>query len=240
MKTHVLVFTALGVLAFGGMASAESRFLTDYDLNHDGKVTRDEMNRAQGMRFAAAAHGPWMSAEQFAALDAQKFALYTRQAFRRMDWNGDGKLTLDEYAGPQRARFQAMDREGRGAESCAPAQNASYRPSGRARFCAENDLDHDGSVSHAEFDSATAKHFAGLTANAKAMTEAQYSADAAVRWRAAGGRYFKRLDADHDGRLSLGEYAAPDQALFGRMDRNHDGVVERGEMTTQARWGRGG
>ncbi len=52
------------------------------------------------------------------------------KVFHRLDWNGDGKLTFDEYAGPQRARFEAMDRDGKGAESCAldAVQGATYRP----------------------------------------------------------------------------------------------------------------
>lgn len=227
MKRPALVFA--GLIFSAATASADSRFFTDYDLNHDGKVTRDELNRTQGARFASAAHGPSMSAEQFAALDAQKLSLHAQQAFRRIDWNGDGKLSFDEYAGPERARFQAMDRDGRGAESCAPVRNAAYRSNGRARFCIENDLNRDGSVSHAEFDSAIARHFASLTANAKTMSQAQYAAEAAVRWKAAGGRYFKRLDTDRDGKLTLGEYAAPDQKLFARLDRNRDGVVTRDE-----------
>jgi EF hand len=228
MKAQVLVFAALSVLA--PAASAASRFQTDYDLNRDGRVTHDELNRTQGARFASAAHGPSMSAEQFAALDGQRLSVHARQAFRRIDWNGDGKLSLDEYAQPERVRFQAMDRDGRGSESCAPVQNAAYRPNGRARFCAENDLDRDGAVSHAEFDRATAKRFASLTANAGTMSEAQYASEAAIRWRAAGLRYFKQLDANHDGRLSLAEYAAPDQKLFNRMDRDRDGVATGDEM----------
>ncbi len=105
-----------------------------------------------------------------------------------------------------------------------------------ARFCAENDLDKDGSVTHAEFDSATAKHFAALTANGKTMTAAEFSAEAQKRWSGISARFFKHLDADHDGRLSLAEFSAPDEKLFARLDRNKDGTVTRDELS----WRRGG
>ncbi|MBV9991885.1 MAG: hypothetical protein JOZ72_11410 [Alphaproteobacteria bacterium] len=230
-------------LSRGQQRTAE-RFLATFDLNHDGKVTHDELNRTDGARFASVAHGAGtIGPGQFAQLDGQNVQQHMAQMFRRLDWNGDGRLSLDEYAGPQRVRFEMFDRDGRGSESCAPSpvqhaslEHASFRPrgsSGRARFCADNDLNKDGSVSHAEFDSAMAKHFAAATSNAKAMTQAQFAADLTARYRDGSARYFQRLDADHDGRLSLKEYAASDQKLFARLDRNRDGTVTRDELSAR-------
>jgi hypothetical protein len=234
---------AWGVLVLAaGAASAQSdygqeraadRFFARFDLNHDGKISKDELNKAETSRFGAAAHGPAMSPEQYAASDMAEFQQHADQAFRRLDWNGDGKLSLEEYAGPQRVRFAVFDRDGKGSESCAPVHDAAFKPGrdfGRERFCADNDLNHDGSVTHAEFDSATAKHFAALAGNAKTMTAAQFSADALVRWRASGMRFFRHLDADRDGKLSLAEYEASDLKLFVRLDLNRDGVVTRDEI----------
>ncbi|HWA92526.1 MAG TPA: EF-hand domain-containing protein [Rhizomicrobium sp.] len=212
---------------------AADRLFARFDLNHDGRVSKDELNKAETARFAAATHGPSMSADQYAASDMAEFQQHAAQAFRRLDWNGDGRLSLEEYAEPQRVRFAMFDSDGKGRESCAPVQTASFKPGrggfGHARFCADNDLDRDGNVTHAEFDSVTAKHFAALAGNGKTMSAAQFSADALVRWRAIGARFFKRLDANHDGKLSLAEFAAPDVKLFDRLDRNRDGWVTRDE-----------
>lgn len=229
--------------AHGRMAD---RFLAQFDLNRDGKVAHDELNRADGARFAAAAHGAGaLSQDQFAAMYAQPLQQHTAQMFRRLDWNGDGKLSLDEYAEPLRVRFETMDSEGSGAESCAanPLQHASNRAGGRsgrggfgkARFCADNDLNRDGKVTRGEFDTATARRFASLTAGAKVMSEAQFAADALAHYREASARLFKRLDVNKDGKLSLAEFAAPDQKLFARLDKNHDGVVTADELSARGK-----
>jgi Ca2+-binding EF-hand superfamily protein len=228
-----------------------NRFFTEFDLNHDGKVTRDEMNKALAARFAAAAHGGTMTSDQFAQMHLPQFRQRTAQMFRRLDWNGDGRLSLDEFAGPQRARFEMFDPDGKGSESCAPGSvhDAGYRPNegerghggfGRARFCAENDLNHDGQVTHAEFDSATAKRFMQTAGGAKAMSEEQFDAAALKKYRETSAKYFARLDTDHDGKLSLAEFSASEQKEFARLDKKGDGVVTRDAPSGRARFHRGG
>ena len=215
--------------------------LERFDLNHDGKLTHDELNKAIAAQFSRTTHDAHaMSLDQFVVARSGDANVRIAHVFHRLDWNGDGKLTFDEYAGPQRARFEALDRDGKGAESCAPdaVQNAAYRPGaprkssfGRARFCAENDLNHDGKVTHAEFDGVTAKHFSASASGAKAMTEAQFIADTLARYREIDARVFGYLDRDRDGKLSLAEFAASDQKLFARLDKNGDGVLTREEMS---------
>jgi Ca2+-binding EF-hand superfamily protein len=225
-----------------GHERLSTRFFGKFDLNHDGKVTHDELNRVDGARFAQVTHrAGGMTKEQFASLHLAEFQQHTAQMFRRLDWNGDGKLSLEEYASPMRVRFETMDRDGTGSESCAadPAQSIQHagysgrfhHGFGRAHFCAENDLNGDGRVTHAEFDQATAKRFSAATSGAKAMNEDQFAADALKRYQEMSGRMFDRLDANHDGKLSLAEFAAMDQKLFARLDKNHDGAITADEMS---------
>ena len=110
-------------------AKLSDRLLAEFDTNKDGKITRAEFNNVLGTRFAAATHkAPGMTEDEFIGLHQGDFQDHATQMFRRIDWNGDGKLTLDEFTAPQRAHFQMMDRDGTGTVSCRPAaMHADFR-----------------------------------------------------------------------------------------------------------------
>jgi len=117
-----------GLLHRGRLAD---RLLAEYDTNKDGKITKAEYNSVLGTRFAAITHGTGaMTEDQFIAIHQGDFQSHTAEMFRRVDWNGDGKLTLDEFTAPQRARFQMMDHDGTGSVSCNPVHNADFRSDG--------------------------------------------------------------------------------------------------------------
>ena len=108
------------------------RLLAEYDTNKDGKITKAEYNNVLGSRFAAITHGQGaMTEDQFMAIHQGDFEKHTAEMFRRVDWNGDGKLTLDEFTAPQRAHFQMMDHEGTGTVSCNPVRHADFRSDDR-------------------------------------------------------------------------------------------------------------
>ena len=44
-----------------------------------------------------------------------------------------------------------------------------------------------------------------------------------------GGRWFERVDGDHDGRVSLAEEQRAGMAMFDRLDTNHDGTISPDE-----------
>jgi Ca2+-binding EF-hand superfamily protein len=245
------------------------RLLAEFDTNHDGKITHAEFNSVLGSRFVGATHGAkLMTPDQFLAMHQPDFQKHVAEMFHRIDWNGDGRLTLEEFAAPQRAHFEMMDREGAGTVKCNP--HASFRADsdptsgsggrggnnksrrlggshggrgfggfGLARFCGENDLSRDGQVTRAEFETVVAKEFSTAANGAPTMTLAQFNADQASRYRDTNAKMFKRLDKDGDGKLTLAEFAAPSEKLFARLDRNHDGTITADEMKPQTR-GRAG
>jgi Ca2+-binding EF-hand superfamily protein len=46
---------------------------------------------------------------------------------------------------------------------------------------------------------------------------------------------FQRLDRDHDGKLTLAEFAASQERLFSRLDKNNDGVITEDELASSRR-----
>jgi Ca2+-binding EF-hand superfamily protein len=235
--------------------------LEEFDTNHDGKITHAELNNVLGSRFAAATHGAkGMTLEQFQELHQVDFARHTAEMFRRADWNGDGRLSLEEFSAPQRAHFEMMDQDGTGTVLCNPLSNAGLRYGGpnseddrysagtnrrtgrgfsgfgRARFCSDADLSRDGKVTRSEFDTIVAKEFARALGGGATLTLAQFSAEQATRFRNINAGVFKRLDSDGDGKLSLAEFAAPSERMFDRLDKNHDGVITPDEMKPRSRF----
>jgi Ca2+-binding EF-hand superfamily protein len=233
------------------------RLLAEFDLNHDGKITHTEYNTVIANRFGKAVHGgKGMTYEEFVSLHMPEFQKHTAEMFKRIDWKGDGKITLDEYAAPQRAHFEMLDRDATGVVSCAakasargdagePDDQGSGGGKGRrggggggrgaggfglGHFCFVNDLNQDGKVTRAEMDQATAKHFTAATKNKGVMGAAEFYADQLADFQDMNARMFKRLDRDRDGLLTLQEYAASEEKLFARLDKNGDGTITQDEM----------
>lgn len=216
------------------------RLEREFDVNRDGRITHDELNRTIGARFAAATHhAAKMSADIFMTVRAESFRQNNIAAFHRLDWNGDGKLTLAEYGMPQRMRFAAMDRNGAGWISCVTAglDGAGGRGGGLSRFCTDNDLNLDGKVTRSELDTALAKRFAQVTGGSQSMNETQFVLSEQQRYAGANVRLFRRLDEDGDGMLTVEEFGATELKLFAKLDKNKDGVLGPGEL--HARTARG-
>ncbi len=208
------------------------RLERDFDVNKDGRVTRAEMNNVLGYRFAAATrHGPTMSLEQFMAERTAEFRKSNEAMFHRLDWNGDGKLTLAEYGAAQRVRFVQLDRDGAGFVACSVRDQAtSNGRGGLSGFCRDNDTNMDGRVTRAELDAAIAKRFAQSSGGGQMMNLTQFVAGEEERYGIANVRLFRRLDTDEDGLLNLTEFAAQDEAMFDKIDKNHDGVLTPAEL----------
>ena len=243
---------AVGSRPYQSHSRAGGRLFSEYDLNRDGKITHDEFNRVVAQRFAQASHGAkTMNEQQFAASRAQSLQQHSDQMFRRADWNGDGKLTFDEFANPIRASFARADRQSAGFIACHPrptsgAQGRTVssearrgRRTGGTRgtggFCARDDMNHDGKVTRAELDQALQQQFAAGAKGAKFLSKEQLLAMQHSRSRDTSGRAFERLDRDHNGSLTLQEFAESENQLFQRLDRNGDGAITRDELSFSRR-----
>ncbi|NIK89930.1 hypothetical protein FHS83_003248 [Rhizomicrobium palustre] len=208
------------------------RMLRNFDTNKDGRVTRAEMNNILGARFAAATrHQAGMSIEQYIAARAAEFRPANEAMFHRLDWNGDGKLTLAEYVAPQHIRFVELDRNGQGYVFCGVSDGGGRSGrAGLAGFCRENDLDMDGKVTRGELDTAIAKRFAAGAGKGQTMVLTQFVASEEQRYLPVNVRGFRRLDQDGDGLLSIHEYAGSEIAQFAKLDKNGNGILEPNEL----------
>jgi Ca2+-binding EF-hand superfamily protein len=239
------------------------RFLAEFDLNHDGKVPRDEFNKAVAKEFYSGSGGAQtMSQDQFIALRTRDLKQRVTELFHRSDWNGDGKLSFDEFAAPERSRFEQLDRDGTGVVQCsarasfadeepsrggneppAPAQYASRRGGtrgtggsrGRGAFCADNDLNRDGHVTHAELDQSLHQQFQAAAKGGQFLSLDQLYALELARYREIDARIFQRINTSYNGKLTLQEYSASEAKFFARLDKNGDGVITEDELASRRR-----
>jgi Ca2+-binding EF-hand superfamily protein len=260
MKTSLKIALLLGVVTFAagaglGYAQMEGppppdgpmqglgsshpgrtdRLLRSFDLNHDGRITQAEMNNTIGARFAAATRrAPRMTLEQFLAVRADEFRQHNTDMFRSLDWNADGRLSLAEFAAPQRVRFLTLDRRGTGYVSCAAGggEHGTSR-GGLSGMCADNDLNRDGTVTRAEMDSAIGKRFSQATGGGPAMAASQFAQSEQRRFADVNTRTFRRLDQDNDGMLTVQEFGGTELRLFARLDKNKDRVLAANEISRQ-------
>jgi Ca2+-binding EF-hand superfamily protein len=239
-----------------GRGRLAERFTGEVDMNKDGKVTHDEFNRTLAHEFSVATKGgPGMNLEQYASIHLKDLRDQANEQFHRTDWNGDGKVSQDEYMAAERDRFEQMDREGTGVISCSSSRGSrqagagprasrsksggssgerGFGSRGRSSLCFSDDLNRDGKVTRTEFDKATQQAFNGSAKGAALNPEQFYQLEAAQS-RAISTRVFQRLDRDRDGKLTLAEFASSQERLFTRLDKNNDGAVTQDELTSSRR-----
>ncbi len=239
------------------------RVMRDFDLNKDGTIAQAELDQALADRFSKLSGGGGSLTEaQFSQAHEAMLQDHTGGQFRRIDWNGDGMLSLAEFRAPLRARFEKMDRDASGTISCAARREGRkhhgakpggaaemqvkghrrlHRRSGRqvggglAKMCHEADFNKDGRLTRAEFDRAVTEDFSAAAKGGQGMTPAEFYGIQLGRFHEMEGRRFKRLDKNHDGKLSEAEFSAPGKKLFARLDRNQDGVLTKDELSRSHR-----
>lgn len=172
-------------------------------------------------------------------------SLYSHM-LQKMDTNGDGKISLDEFLVAAGTRFQQIDTKKTGnidATQLAKSPIAAERAQHRAeRLLKHLDTAGNGYVTADEFLAAAKKRFARPDHNgdgtltpdeltAPRWPGAQQITGEAARRRAdRAGQRFARLDANHDGAITQDEYLAAATALYRQFDTQRTGRVTAGEI----------
>jgi len=165
--------------------------------------------------------------------------------FAKLDTNRDGYLTPDEIAAGHGMRGQGMAMHrmrpdgAMGERPMAEGQMAE-RPmregpmadgpgrDGRAEVFAHLDSNHDGVITRDEFMKAGPGD-ARVERRVFVMRDGdgpgRDGPGMGMRGGAMRGHMIERMDANHDGRVSLAEAEARALEAFDRADANHDGVV---------------
>ena len=114
---------------------------------------------------------------------------------------------------------------------------AAQEGSNLERAFAQADLNHDGVVTRAEFQSSREARFRTLDRNRDGYLSADDLPKGLGLFRPNAARVTQMLalfDTDHDGRISLAEFVAGSMRLFDQTDVNHDGVLTRAEANAAA------
>jgi Ca2+-binding EF-hand superfamily protein len=119
------------VLALAGCASSRHRhrgedhrprwhppvnMLLRYDFNHDGSITRSEMEQGLLADFDAADtnHDGRLEPGEVRAVNEMRWRRDASTTSPLVDWNHDGVVDFDEFAATPRSLFDQLDTDGNG------------------------------------------------------------------------------------------------------------------------------
>ena len=120
MKKLMISVLALGLavpvalLAGAGYGHGPSGFMKRFDLNNDGKVTQEEIDKAKTDLFAkydTDGNGV-LSLEEWQAMRQDRMKERMAEHFKRQDSNGDGGISQEEFMARAQHMMERMDHNG--------------------------------------------------------------------------------------------------------------------------------
>lgn len=147
--------------------------------------------------------------------------------FGKLDRNGDGALSVQEFESHALGRFAKADFDHDGKLS-AEERSAQYEGHHRERF-ARDDLNHDGVLDRSEVERMPRAIFVKIdTDKSGGLTPKELTAFAKAKQKEDG----LPMDTDGDGALSQSEAQALARAKFAELDADRDRRLSREELET--------
>jgi Ca2+-binding EF-hand superfamily protein len=90
--------------------------LQRYDTDHDGRLSRAELEAGLKADFAAADtnHDGRLDEDETRAVNEQRWSEGQSTTSTLVDWNHDGFVDFNEFAGTARSLFEELDKDGDG------------------------------------------------------------------------------------------------------------------------------
>ncbi|MTI42751.1 Ca2+-binding EF-hand superfamily protein [Roseibium hamelinense] len=232
------------------------RLFERFDLNGDGSFTQEDVDTVNAEAFAKAdtTGSGSLTLDEFKAHFMDRSADRQVRGFQRLDRNGDGVVTQEDFIEITDRMFNRFDRNGDGELTRVDrhGQKAGENGKGGGRDAARGkgrhhhahgprgqmravfnymDADGNGTVTRAEFEQARDALYA--LADPDGAGSFQLDGFRNIFAEVSNDRVvrmFQRLDKDGSLEITQEEFAAPTSNLVERLDRNQDGVVTKADM----------
>jgi Ca2+-binding EF-hand superfamily protein len=236
-----------------GFGPTRARFgdrLKEMDIDKDGAITLDEFLARREPTFARFDKNKdgVTDAAEFEAAAKESADYWSKRFMKRFDADKDGKVSKDEFARARKARFamRDLDEDGRiGPEDMPPGiRERLGRWFGDRAKDGKDGKDAEPKGGRGPFSmegllGRANRQFARLDKNGDGFIDAKdLEALASERISYASQRFFRRFDADKDGKVTKDEFNRFAKERFANLDLDGDGKITEADLPPMMR-GRG-
>jgi Ca2+-binding EF-hand superfamily protein len=247
---------------FGGSPVRLGERLKEIDADKDGVITLEEFLASRGPTFARFdKNGDGViERTEFEAFAKESAEYWGKRFIKRFDADNDGRISKEEFAKARRERFAMRDLDGDGRiglDDMGPGMRERWRE-WRERSRERREGREDGKEANRDAGKAdeaekgerrsfdlkrliggSDRRFGRMDKNGDGFVDAKdLEPAAAERVAFASKRFFKRFDADADGKITRDEFNRFAKERFASLDMDGDGRISDADLPPMMR-GRG-